>query len=87
MPGIMRALVLEAAGAAGLEASERSLLPLDLMSADAVFLTNSVRFLSPVVSLDGAALSRSAAGAEANLRDRIAAQVRGACGFDLPSHG
>lgn len=85
MPGIMRALLMEAAGAAGLLPEEQALRPADLISADAVVLTNSVRFLSSVRSLDGHPLGRRADTAEASLRSRIAAMVRDACGFDLPA--
>ncbi|MCK0209180.1 aminotransferase class IV [Starkeya koreensis] len=53
LPGIMRALVIEAAPALGLAVEERPLAPAALIGADAVFLTNSVRFLRPVRSVDG----------------------------------
>jgi branched-chain amino acid aminotransferase len=56
MAGVLRAMALEASGAAGLRAEEGSLTPAALAGADAVFLTNSVRFLSPVTSLDGSPL-------------------------------
>lgn len=83
MPGVIRALLLEAAGSSGLAAEERSLLPLDLVSADAVFVTNSVRFLSPVVSVDGVALARRAPAVETTLRELFANRARDTCGFDL----
>jgi branched-chain amino acid aminotransferase len=85
MPGIMRALVLEAARSAGLGAGERSLSPQELSDADAVLVTNSVRFLSPVVSLDGQELSRRGAASVARLRAAIAVLVLSECGFDLGS--
>lgn len=53
LPGIMRALVIEAAPHFGLAVEERPLAPQALAGADAVFLTNSVRFLRPVTALDG----------------------------------
>ncbi|WP_425107148.1 aminotransferase class IV [Ancylobacter sp.] len=56
LPGIMRALVIEAAPRLGLAVEERPLAPAALTGADAVFLTNSVRFLRPVTALDGVAL-------------------------------
>ncbi|TCK28751.1 branched-chain amino acid aminotransferase [Ancylobacter aquaticus] len=56
LPGIMRALVIEAAPRLGLSVEERPLAPQALAGADAVFLTNSVRFLRPVRSLDGVLL-------------------------------
>ncbi|MDF2619587.1 MAG: aminotransferase class [Xanthobacteraceae bacterium] len=58
LPGIMRALVIEAAPGLGLAVEERPLAPEALTGADAVFLTNSVRFLRPVTSLDGVPLAQ-----------------------------
>jgi branched-chain amino acid aminotransferase len=83
MPGIMRALVLEAASAAGLDSEERALAVEELTQADVVFLTNSVRFLSPVLSVDGITLSRRGGVSEAELGKSLATKVRDACGFEL----
>jgi branched-chain amino acid aminotransferase len=58
LPGIMRALVIEAAPHFGLAVEERPLAPQALAGADAVFLTNSVRFLRPVTALDGVPLAQ-----------------------------
>lgn len=41
------------------KAEERPVTPAELMDADAVFLTNSLRLIRPVHSLDGRALSRN----------------------------
>ena len=79
-PGITRALLLESAGRVGLHASEVPLARPNLLSADAVFLTNSVRFLSPALSLDGTPLSESATGKVAALLDALAARVASECG-------
>lgn len=59
LPGILRALVIEAAPRLGLVVEQRPLAPSALVGADAVFLTNSVRFLRPVTALDGASLGES----------------------------
>ena len=83
MPGIVRAMLLRLAPSAGLEARERSLTTQELAGADAVFLTNSVRLLSPVGSLDAKTLSRRGAAAETALRDALAAAVREECGFNI----
>jgi branched-chain amino acid aminotransferase len=50
LPGIMRSVLIERCGAV-----EASLLPADLATADAVFLSNSLG-LRPVATLDGAAM-------------------------------
>jgi branched-chain amino acid aminotransferase len=52
LPGIARGLILERCAA-----TERSLSPTDLHTADAVFLTNALG-LRPLISLDGAPLRR-----------------------------
>jgi len=54
--GITRRRVLEMASGLGLEAAEAPLSVGDLVSADAVFMTNSLRLASPVTELDGTAL-------------------------------
>jgi branched-chain amino acid aminotransferase len=82
MPGIMRALVLEAAGRLGLRAEEASLTTNDVAGAEAAFLTNSVRFLAPLDSLDGEAVPRPDTEVIGKLTDAVADQVRTACGFD-----
>jgi branched-chain amino acid aminotransferase len=82
MPGIMRALVLEAAGRLGIHAEEASLTREDVAGAEAAFLTNSVRFLAPLDSLDGEALRRADMEVIGKLTDAIADQVSTACGFD-----
>ncbi|MFK8250771.1 aminotransferase class IV [Ancylobacter terrae] len=79
LPGIMRAQVIEVAPALGLDAVEAPLAPADLASADAVFLTNSLRFIRPVAALDGAPLGTAPLdGLLAALRARAAAE----CGID-----
>jgi branched-chain amino acid aminotransferase len=57
LPGIMRGLVLAHAAAIGLTPCERPVALDDLTSADSIFLTNSLRLLRPVTSLNGKALS------------------------------
>ncbi len=48
LPGVMRGLLLEY-----FPHTERIIAPAELFTADAVFLTNSLRFIRPVTSLDG----------------------------------
>jgi 4-amino-4-deoxychorismate lyase len=54
--GIMRAAVLEAAAAAGLEASERVLSAADLESAQEIFLTSALIGIRPVRQLEARSL-------------------------------
>lgn len=53
LPGITRQVVMDVARALGLTVEERRLTPGDLVSADEVLLSSSLRELVPVVSLDG----------------------------------
>lgn len=57
LPGIARRQAIEVARAMGIEVREAELSLTDLMGADEVFLTGSVRGIEPVRSIDGAALS------------------------------
>jgi len=56
LPGITRMRVLEIAESIGVEVLEQTLTLNDLLNADEVFLTGSVRGVEPVRSLDGTAL-------------------------------
>jgi branched-chain amino acid aminotransferase len=56
LPGIMRGAMLICAPALGFTPVERPVLPEELLGADAVFLTNSLRFVRIVESLDGSRL-------------------------------
>jgi para-aminobenzoate synthetase/4-amino-4-deoxychorismate lyase len=59
LPGITRMRVLEIAADLDLQANETTLSREDLLTADEVFLTGSVRGIEPAASLDGAALAGS----------------------------
>jgi para-aminobenzoate synthetase/4-amino-4-deoxychorismate lyase len=56
LPGVTRSTVLELAGAHGIRAAERPVSLAELRAADEVFLTNSIRGVETVASVDGAAL-------------------------------
>jgi para-aminobenzoate synthetase/4-amino-4-deoxychorismate lyase len=57
LPGITRMRVLELATAAGIDSRERALTRTDLLAAEEVFLTGSVRGVERVRSLDGTTLA------------------------------
>jgi branched-subunit amino acid aminotransferase/4-amino-4-deoxychorismate lyase len=59
LPGVTRMRVLEVAGGLGIDTSEMALSRKDLLGADEVFLTGSVRGIEPAASFDGEALSGS----------------------------
>jgi para-aminobenzoate synthetase / 4-amino-4-deoxychorismate lyase len=71
LPGVTRRRVLELADELGIEAGEAALSRADLLAAEEVFLTGSVRGVERVGLLDGAPLS---AGGE--VAARIAAELR-----------
>ena len=56
LTGVMRQILLSLAPRLGLVAEERAVTRAELHRADAVFLTNSLRFLRPVSGLDGQSL-------------------------------
>jgi branched-chain amino acid aminotransferase len=53
LTGVMRQALIHSAARLGLVPEERAVKPSELKTADAVFLTNSLRFIRPVTSLDG----------------------------------
>jgi len=82
LPGIMRDLVLRDAGTLGFEACEASLTWDELLTADAVFLTNSVKLVRRVAAINlrqwPSGADRVAAGIRGSLIERIEAE----CGTD-----
>ena len=56
LPGVTRAAAIEVAQAAGFEVAERRLTREDLLAAEEVFLTSSVRRIAAARELDGAVL-------------------------------
>ncbi len=75
----MRRAVLDLAPGLGLDPVERAVPPEELVSADAVFLSNSLRLIRPVTALDGRSLGKRPLDEIVNaLCARAAAQ----CGSD-----
>ncbi|HEX4765715.1 MAG TPA: aminotransferase class IV [Lichenihabitans sp.] len=83
LPGITRALVLRHAAELGLSAAETTLTPADLRSADAAFLTNSVRLLDRVRRLDASDLGERDTEIVEAVSRLIADAVRRETGFGL----
>jgi para-aminobenzoate synthetase/4-amino-4-deoxychorismate lyase len=71
LPGIARARTIEIAAEIGVEVSECPLPLAELLEAEEVFLTGSVRGIEPVGSLDGTALRHAC-----SLTLRLAAELR-----------
>lgn len=71
LPGITRARVLEIAATDGLETHEAELSHEDLLAANEVFLTGSIRGVEPVRALDGVPVAQ---GGE--ITARLAAELR-----------
>lgn len=76
LPGITREAVLELAPQIGLAPEERPVTPAELLDADEVMLTSSLREIAPVVRIDGRAVGGGAVGdAARRLAAAYAAQV------------
>ncbi len=71
LPGIGRARVMEIARRAGIAIREEGLTPADLVGADEVFLTGSVRGVEPVGSIDEVACPPPG-----QVTERVAAELR-----------
>jgi branched-chain amino acid aminotransferase len=59
LTGIMRQALIHSAPRLGFAVEERAVKPSELKKADAAFLTNSLRLIRPVASLDGKALAQA----------------------------
>lgn len=81
LDGTTRRVVLEVAQSLGIATEERSIEAADLPRAEAIFATNSVRLVSPVVALDGAAVSQASDLVTA-LLDGLGARIAAECGRD-----
>jgi branched-chain amino acid aminotransferase len=79
LPGIMRRVLLDAAPGLGLNPLERPVAPAELIAAQAVFLTNSLRFIRPVTVLDGLPLRTRDLG---SLIDTLCDLAKQHCGRD-----
>jgi para-aminobenzoate synthetase / 4-amino-4-deoxychorismate lyase len=78
LPGVTRTAVLRLAATAGLSTQTVSLTRADLMRASEAFVTNSVRGILPVRSIDGVALPASPGPVTDRLAAALAAEPAGA---------
>jgi branched-chain amino acid aminotransferase len=79
LTGVMRQVLIHSATHLGYTAEERAVGPEELRQADAVFLTNSLRFMRPVTSIDRDPLPQ---GDLAELKDGLCGAARLQCGRD-----
>jgi branched-chain amino acid aminotransferase len=79
LPGIMRKAVLALAPAIGLRPVERPVELAEVATAEAVFVTNSLRLAAPVTHLDGRPLGRRRLD---HLTGAIAEEIRAQSGRD-----
>jgi branched-chain amino acid aminotransferase len=79
LTGVMRQALIAAAHQLGLETEERTVKPSELLKADGVFLTNSLRFIRPVKSLDQQPLSQPELS---DLANALCEAARLQCGRD-----
>ena len=71
LPGVTRTRVLELAGKVGIDTHEAELSRADLLAADEVFLTGSVRGIERIESLDGAPI-----GGTGEISERLATELQ-----------
>ncbi len=71
LPGVTRMRAIELAGELGIEAREARLSLNDLVAAEEVFLTGSVRGIEPVGAIDGTALVTAG-----NVTSKLSAELR-----------
>jgi branched-chain amino acid aminotransferase len=72
LPGTIRAFILDKAASLGLTPQERCLTRAELLRADAIFATNSIRLLAPVQKLDDVSFSSADHRTVKNLQNMIA---------------
>ncbi|CAM3258238.1 aminotransferase class IV [Methylobacterium mesophilicum] len=80
LAGIIRAEVLGLAGACGLRPEEGSLSLSELLGAEAVFVTNSLRLLAPVTAIGATAFASAEHPGVARLMAAIRTALARACG-------
>lgn len=80
LPGVMRGVLLLHAQALGLTPEETVLTPEQLTDADAVFITNSLRFLRPVSRLDGNTIATAVSD---TILDHLCGLAAGLCQRDF----
>ena len=79
LTGVMRQALLASAQHLGFDTEERAIAPAELLNADAVFLTNSLRFIRPVRALDHQPLATADVS---RLIDALCDSARLQCGLD-----
>lgn len=84
LAGTLRAWVLDEASEAGLTVEEATLSVERLASADAVFLTNSLRLIAPVWSLDDNTLLTKWPSALVDLAHHLLHAIKGQCEMRTP---
>lgn len=87
LAGIVRAEILELAPKIGLPAQERSLTLADLLRADAVCLTNSLRLLAPVRAIGTTAFASADHPGLRQLAAALRTRVAESCGVPEQSVG
>jgi len=84
VPRITRAATLDLASAAGVQTAQRTFGLEELMAAEEVFLTSSLRGLAPVVRVGARAVGRGAPGAlTRQLTAAYTALVAHECGLQI----
>ena len=83
LDGITRASILATCGAIGVEPSERSLSLEDLLAADAVCVTSSLRLVAPVTRVGSVAIGSATAPCCLRLIAHVAGLIEADTGIDV----
>jgi branched-chain amino acid aminotransferase len=82
LPGIIRGVLLDQCGALGLSGCERSLGLDQLLAADAVFVTNSLRLIAPVERIGASAIGARGGKTVEALQQHLRAAIGAECGAE-----
>ncbi len=83
LPGVTRAIIMELSNRVGLSVAETSIDVYELVAADAVFMTNSLRLISPVVSLGSEKLSARGYSTLENLARYLSQHIKDLYGSSI----
>ncbi|MGO9674293.1 MAG: aminotransferase class IV [Methylocella sp.] len=82
LPGIIRGFLLEECGKLGLAARERSLDLKEFCTADAAFMTNSLRLIAPVERVGAAVIGEKGGGIVEALQRHLRQAIAAECGIE-----
>jgi branched-chain amino acid aminotransferase len=83
LPGIMRAFIIDIAPSLGFNVVEKSMHRRDLLAADTVFSSNSVRFMMKISAIDGNELQSKSSTHYTALKNSISKRLYEDTGYRM----